>query len=83
MDEVEKWTRHFRLMAAGKLRKESGGYYIVNQEPDDQTGGIESPLDPSLLWTTYRNVINTRLEPYSGTSSEISKTYCHGIRRGN
>ena len=49
MDEVAKWTRHFRLMAEGKLRKEPGGYYIVNQEPDDQTGGTQSSLEPSTI----------------------------------
>ena len=41
MDEVEKWTRHFKLMAAGKLHKDPKGYYIVNQTPDTQTGGTE------------------------------------------
>ena len=49
MDEVAKWTRHFRLMAEGKLRKEPGGYYIVNQEPDDQTGGTQPSMDPSTI----------------------------------
>ena len=49
MDEVEKWTRHFRLMAAGKLRKDPKGYYIVNQTPEDQMGGTESSLDPSSI----------------------------------
>ena len=36
-------------MAAGKLRKEPGGYYVVNQEPDDQTGGTQSSMDPSTI----------------------------------
>ena len=49
MDEVAKWTRHFRLMAAGKLRKDPKGYYVVNQEPDDQTGGTQSSMDPSTI----------------------------------
>ena len=49
MDEVAKWTRHFRLMAAGKLRKDPKGYYIVNQMPDNQTGGNKAPLDPSTM----------------------------------
>ena len=48
MDEVAKWTRHFRLMAEGKLRKEPGGYYIVNQEPDDQTGGINTVPESNM-----------------------------------
>ena len=49
MDEVVKWTRHFRLMAAGKLHKDPKGYYIVNQASDDQTGGTDAPLDPSRI----------------------------------
>ena len=49
MNEVEKWTRHFRLMAAGKLYKDPNGYYIVNQTPDDQAGGTNSSLDPSSI----------------------------------
>ena len=49
MDEITKWTRHFRLMAAGKLRKDPKGYYIVNQMPEDQMGGTESSLDPSSI----------------------------------
>ena len=49
MDEVEKWTRHFRLMAEGKLHKDPRGYYIVNQTPEDQTGGTDSSLDPSSI----------------------------------
>ena len=49
MDEIAKWTRHFRLMAAGKLRKDPKGYYIVNQTPQDQMGGAESSLDPSSI----------------------------------
>ena len=28
--EVEKWKRHFRLMAEGKLRPNHKGHYIVN-----------------------------------------------------
>ena len=58
MDEVEKWTRHFRLMAAGKLRKDLKGYYIVNQDPDDQT---QSSMDPSTIMDNISNAINTRL----------------------
>ena len=49
MDEVAKWTRHFRLMAEGKLRKDPKGYYVVNQMPDEQIGGNHSPLDPSTM----------------------------------
>ena len=49
MDEVAKWTRHFRLMAAEKLRKDPKGYYIVNQTPEDQMGGAELSLDPSSI----------------------------------
>ena len=49
MDEVAKWTRHFRLMAAEKLHKDLKGYYVVNQDPDDQTGGTQSSLDSSTI----------------------------------
>jgi hypothetical protein len=36
--DVEKWTKHFRRMAEGKLRKDPKGYYVV-----DQTGGTIKP----------------------------------------
>ena len=36
--DVEKWTKHFRKMAEGKLRKDPKGYYVV-----DQTGGTIKP----------------------------------------
>ena len=49
MDEVEKWTRHFKLMAEGKLHKDPKGYYIVNPAPNDQMGGTESSLDSSSI----------------------------------
>ena len=29
-NDVEKWTRHFRRMAAGKLKQQPEGYYIVD-----------------------------------------------------
>ena len=49
MDEVIKWTRHFRLMAAGKLHKDPRGFYIVNKTHDDQTGGANSSLALSSI----------------------------------
>ena len=36
--DIEKWTKHFRKMAEGKLRKDPKGYYVV-----DQTGGTIKP----------------------------------------
>ena len=40
--DVEKWTRHFRRMAAGKLKRQPEGYYLV----DGRT--TPPPLEPKL-----------------------------------
>ena len=83
MDEVTKWTRHFRLMAAGKLRKDPKGYYIVNQTHGDQTGGTESSLDPSSIM----NKIPERYRDKAGAILQYivrdKQKYWHGIRRAN
>ena len=45
--EVEKWKRHFRRMADGKLRPNPKGKYVVDT---NQTGG--SSREPSLRFVT-------------------------------
>ena len=37
--DVEKWTKHFKLMAQGKLQPTRNGMYIVG----DQQGGVQEP----------------------------------------
>ena len=55
--ELAKWTRHFRLMAEGKLQKHSKGYCVV-----DQVGSGNPSLRPSDI--TDR--IPQRYKPHVG-----------------
>ena len=46
--EVEKWKRHFRRMADGKLLPNRDGKFVVDD--GNQSGG--SSLDPSIKFVT-------------------------------
>ena len=60
MDEVEKWTRHFRLMAAGKLHKEELGRKLVRNIKSMIENIIPAQLD--AFSTVARHIVESRIQ---------------------